>query len=94
MYAVAIVSGAQTAALLIAVSAFFCGSEFPPLYALSRDNLPRGHNSDMAITAIKTQYRRRTDLVRRPCAIDRAAGRRRSRRLLALTLRITTYSRG
>jgi len=38
----------------------------------------------MAITAIKTQYRRRTDLVRRPCAIDRAAGRRRSRRLLAL----------
>ena len=40
MYAVSVVSDAQTAALLIAVSAFFWGSALPPLFALSLQILP------------------------------------------------------
>ena len=40
MYAVSVVPDAQTAALLIAVSAFFWGASLPPLFALSLDILP------------------------------------------------------
>jgi predicted MFS family arabinose efflux permease len=40
MYAVSVVSDAQTAALLIAVSTFFWGSALPPLFALSLQILP------------------------------------------------------
>jgi sugar phosphate permease len=40
MYAVSIVPDPQTAALLIAVSAFFWGSALPPLFALSLQILP------------------------------------------------------
>ena len=40
MYAVSVVSDAQTAALLIAVSAFFWGSALPPLFALSLQIIP------------------------------------------------------
>lgn len=40
MYAVSVVADAQTAALLIAVSAFFWGSALPPLFALSLQILP------------------------------------------------------
>jgi sugar phosphate permease len=40
MYAVSVVSDAQTAAMLIAVSAFFWGSALPPLFALSLQILP------------------------------------------------------
>lgn len=40
MYVVSIVSDAQTAALLIAVSAFFWGAALPPLFALSLQILP------------------------------------------------------
>lgn len=40
MYAVSAVSDAQTAALLIAVSAFFWGAALPPLFALSLQILP------------------------------------------------------
>jgi sugar phosphate permease len=40
MYAVSVVPGAQTAAILIAVSAFFWGSALPPLFALSLQILP------------------------------------------------------
>ena len=40
MYVVSIVSDAQTAAILIAVSAFFWGSALPPLFALSLQILP------------------------------------------------------
>ena len=42
MYGVSVVSDAQTAALLIAVSAFFWGSALPPLFALSLQILPAG----------------------------------------------------
>ncbi|MDH7794040.1 MULTISPECIES: MFS transporter [unclassified Beijerinckia] len=40
MYAVSVVSDAQRAALLIAVSAFFWGAALPPLFALSLQILP------------------------------------------------------
>ncbi|WP_298255715.1 MFS transporter [Bradyrhizobium sp.] len=40
MYVVSIVPDAQTAAILIAVSAFFWGSALPPLFALSLQILP------------------------------------------------------
>ena len=40
MYAVSVVADAQTAAILIAVSAFFWGSALPPLFALSLQILP------------------------------------------------------
>lgn len=40
MYAVSVVADAQTAALLIAVSAFFWGAALPPLFALSLQILP------------------------------------------------------
>ena len=40
MYAVSVVPDAQTAAILIAVSAFFWGSALPPLFALSLQILP------------------------------------------------------
>ncbi|HEV2570248.1 MAG TPA: MFS transporter [Beijerinckiaceae bacterium] len=40
MYAVSVVADAQTAALLIAVSAFFWGKALPPLFALSLQILP------------------------------------------------------
>lgn len=40
MYAVSVVSDAQTAAILIAVSAFFWGCALPPLFALSLQILP------------------------------------------------------
>jgi sugar phosphate permease len=40
MYAVSVVSDPQTAAILIAVSAFFWGSGLPPLFALSLQILP------------------------------------------------------
>lgn len=40
MYAVSVVSDAQTAALLIAASAFFWGAALPPLFALSLQILP------------------------------------------------------
>lgn len=40
MYAVSVVPDAQTAALLIAVSAFFWGASLPPLFALSLQILP------------------------------------------------------
>ena len=40
MYAVSVVADAQTAALLIAVSAFFWGSALPPLFALSLQIIP------------------------------------------------------
>ncbi|MDB5606433.1 MAG: major facilitator superfamily protein [Bradyrhizobium sp.] len=40
MYAVSVVSDAQTAAILIAVSAFFWGSALPPLFALSLQIIP------------------------------------------------------
>jgi cyanate permease len=40
MYAVSVVPDPQTAALLIAASAFFWGSALPPLFALSLQILP------------------------------------------------------